>query len=191
MDADVKFLGTYYALAKQVEAETGVPALSMLAQHILEGGRENKNRFFNFFGVKTTPDWKGGRQLQRTWEWHKDNKQAKQYGTNFVSMEPYQGGFKYIVNQSFRAYGSPVEAYQDHAAFLRRNPRYAAAFKTKDPAEFCRRIAAAGYATDNQYAAKLTALVAQLGKKLLLALSTKPDAPASPPPVPPVAVAAS
>ncbi|GAA4366875.1 hypothetical protein GCM10023185_38310 [Hymenobacter saemangeumensis] len=175
---DIPFLGKFHSLALEVERTYGVPALATLAQHVLEAGRDNKNRFFNYFGVKADKRWTGATQDQLTWEWHKDNKQAGRYGADFIRLEPYQGGFKYHVRQRFRAYESPRAAYLDRGKFLRDNPRYRAAFQTKDPAEFCRRIAAAGYATDNQYANKLVTMVAQLGKKLPLVPSTKPDAPA-------------
>lgn len=166
---DIKFLAQFYALALQVEKEFGVPALATLAQHVLEGGRENKNKFFNYFGIKADKNWKGARQHQVTWEWHQDANQAKRYGTDYISMKPFQGGYHYGVKQHFRAYGSPEEAYRDRGRFLRANPRYKRAFETTDPAEFCRRVAAAGYATDNQYAAKLVVMVDQLKKKLPLA----------------------
>lgn len=194
MHPDIPFLTKFYSLALATEKEFGVPALVTLSQHILEGGRENKNAYFNFFGVKADSSWKGAVQKQNTWEWHKDANQAKAYGADYISMSPYQGGFKYLVRQNFRAYASPLEAYRDHARFLKTNKRYAACFQTTDPAEFCRRLAAAGYATDNQYAAKLVQLVAQLKKNLLLVPSQPGAQPASVPSKaeqPPVASASS
>lgn len=191
---DIKFLAQFYALAVQVETEFGIPALATLAQHVLEAGRDNKNAYFNYFGVKAGGKWKGKTQNQLTWEWHKDANQAKQYGANFISMKPYQGGFYYSVRQLFRAYASPLEAYRDRGRFFHDNPRYRAALQTKDPAEFCRRIAAAGYATDNQYAAKLVQMVEQLKKKLPLVPSLQAGQLASSPstgPQPPVVPASS
>jgi flagellum-specific peptidoglycan hydrolase FlgJ len=181
LNADIKFLAQFYALAVATQTEFGVPALVTLSQHILEGGRENKNAHFNYFGVKADGAWKGAVQHQDTWEWHKDANQAKRYGADYIRMEPYQGGYKYYVRQNFRAYASPLEAYRDHARFLKVNPRYKACFQTTDPAEFCRRMAAAGYATDNQYAAKLVQLVDQLKKNLPLVPSPPAAQPASGP----------
>lgn len=180
---DIKFLTQFYPLALATEKEFGVPAFATLAQHVQEGGRESKNKFFNYFGVKADSSWKGQKQYQVTWEWHRDANQAKRYGADYISMTPYQGGYRYAVKQWFRAYASPLEAYRDHARFLKVNPRYRACFQTTDPAEFCRRIAAAGYATDNKYAAKLVEMVEQLKKKLPLVPSLQVAQPASSPSV--------
>lgn len=62
----------------------------------------------------------------------------------------------------FRTYDSPEDSFRDHGHFLATNPRYEGAFDHVDePDQFAKEIAAAGYATDPQYAAKLIALMQQ------------------------------
>jgi flagellar protein FlgJ len=58
--------------------------------------------------------------------------------------------------QTFRAYGSYAEAFQDYASLMRGNPRYAAVLRQNDSAGFAQGLQRAGYATDPQYADKLT-----------------------------------
>lgn len=70
------------------------------------------------------------------------------------------GKFEYVVKDWFRAYARPAESFADHGAMLRANARYARCFETQDPREFARRIAAAGYATDPDYADTLIAVTA-------------------------------
>lgn len=67
----------------------------------------------------------------------------------------------------FRAYASYTEAFGDFAKFIMTNSRYKEAMKhTNDPVRFAHELAAAGYATDSRYAAKLTSIMRQhLGVK--------------------------
>jgi flagellar protein FlgJ len=47
----------------------------------------------------------------------------------------------------------------DRADFFRKNPRYAACFKESTGAGWCHAVAAAGYATDPDYAEKLLGMI--------------------------------
>jgi flagellum-specific peptidoglycan hydrolase FlgJ len=49
---------------------------------------------------------------------------------------------RYTVDAGFAKYNSPADSFAQHGLFLRRNPRYAAAFSTKTPQEFADAIAA-------------------------------------------------
>lgn len=162
-DTDLPFLKRYLPYALDVQRRYGVPALVALSQHIYEGGRENKNRQHNLFGIKP---WKGSvnTQVQRTWEVHDSPnvKYAKVY-----AIEPYgPGKWKYTVDQPFEAYPSEAAAYDAYGRFLRAQPRYRPAFAVRsDPAAFAQALAGAGYATDPDYANKLVEMIAQLKKK--------------------------
>jgi flagellum-specific peptidoglycan hydrolase FlgJ len=61
-----------------------------------------------------------------------------------------------ILREPFRAYHSPDESFADFGTFLLANRRYHQALSlSNDPHAFTRAIAAAGYATDPGYAAKV------------------------------------
>jgi flagellar protein FlgJ len=60
----------------------------------------------------------------------------------------------------FRVYASPAGSFTDHAVALATLPRYAGAMRHADnPDQFARDLAAAGYATDPNYAQDLIALM--------------------------------
>ena len=86
----------------------------------------------NLFGVKASPPWTGPTTTQRTRE--------------------VIDGQNVIVEAKFRAYPNYQGSIDDHAQFLLTNPRYAGAFKTTNAVDFTRAVAAAGYATDPNYA---------------------------------------
>ena len=122
---------------------TGVPAGFTLAQAALESawgesGLAKSGK--NLFGVKADKAWKGATMTLPTRE--------------FVN------GAWVTVPASWRKYSTWEECLVDHANFLKANKRYQAAFVRTDSSEaFAQAIAAAGYATDPNYAAKLIAVI--------------------------------
>ena len=67
----------------------------------------------------------------------------------------------------FRAYGSCGQCFQDYTALLRNDPRYAGALGTgNDVGAFASALQQAGYATDPNYARKLTAVADTLSRTL-------------------------
>jgi len=63
----------------------------------------------------------------------------------------------------FRAYDSRAQSFQDYVALLRSNPRYAAALNTGSNVQaFASALQRGGYATDPDYANKITAIAAGL-----------------------------
>lgn len=131
--------------AQQSQRATGVPTSVTIAQAILESewGRSYLAREANnLFGVKaiTKPGPAGVVTIDA---WEVEN------GVNVTR----QG-------EPFRKYNSVAESIADHGRFFIENRRYGEALLTKDdPREFARRIAAAGYATDPEYAPKLIGLM--------------------------------
>jgi flagellar protein FlgJ len=96
---------------------------------------------FNLFGIKAGSAWKGETVETMTTE--------------------VIGGVARRVVQRFRAYGSYEEAFADYAKLLSTSPRYAkGVVGESDPARFAQALAAGGYATDPQYAAKLERVIA-------------------------------
>lgn len=128
----------------------GVPALFMLGQAALETGWGRKEivsstgeKSYNLFGIKAGKTWSGKVVEALTTEW--------------VDGEPKK------VVEKFRAYGSYAEGFADYARLLAENPRYAAALeKGNDLSGFAQGLQKAGYATDPQYASKLTRTIASL-----------------------------
>ncbi len=131
----VAWLQKFAPLARSNEARFGVPAVFTLAQQLVESAWSLNKLGNNFFGVKSH-GYKGATNVQKTHEYDK-------------------AGQWYNTSDTFRAYPTESAAYEGHAQFLRTQPRYRLAFQTADPVEFAKRIAAAGYATDPGYFAKL------------------------------------
>ena len=160
-----QFAEKYWPEAKKAEAQTGVPALVTLAQAAVESGWGGVAPGNMFFGVKDTDGVNGNEQLLTTTEYH--NSMNVRYPV-VISITPVLIGgkkrYKYRVKDYFRKYKTPADSFADHGQFLRKNQRYARAFQTKDPYKFINAIAAAGYATDPNYAGTLTK-VANMIKK--------------------------
>jgi len=166
------FVNTYLEHARSSEARTGVPALFILAQSALESGWSSAKPGNAMFGIKAGRGWLGQKQLLKTREVLPDRDQGGKF-PEVLSITPRADGrFDYIVRDWFRAYASPAESFADHGQMLRANARYARCFETGpdgvrgDPREFARRIAAAGYATDPDYAKSLLAVIATIEKAM-------------------------
>ncbi|MBL8481592.1 MAG: flagellar assembly peptidoglycan hydrolase FlgJ, partial [Rhodocyclaceae bacterium] len=132
--------------AEEASRATGIPAHFLVAQAALETGwgrsevrGADGRSSFNLFNVKTGSRW-GGNSVQ-------------------TATIEYRNGAAVRENARFRSYDSYAEAFRDYADLLRNNPRYAAVLNTRDPAQFARGLAAAGYATDPEYAAKLERVI--------------------------------
>ena len=133
--------------AAEAERATGVPAKFMLGQAALESGwgkrmirNADGSNSHNLFGIKAGPGWKG--------------KVATAVTTEYVNGRPH------TKVEKFRAYDSPAESFKDYANMLARNPRYEKVLDSGgDAAAFAHGLQRAGYATDPQYAAKLTRII--------------------------------
>jgi flagellar protein FlgJ len=132
--------------AHAAEQTTGVPAKFMLGQAALETGwgkRMIKNadgsNSNNLFGIKAGASWKG--------------KVATAVTTEYVNGKPQTRVEK------FRAYDSPADSFRDYANMIAKNPRYEKVIGSSDAATFAQGLQRAGYATDPNYAAKLTRLI--------------------------------
>ena len=93
----------------------------------------------NLFGVKADASWRGP--------------------TLDIQTREYLNGQWVMVPARWRKYADWQGCMDDHAAFLRNNPRYALCFSYRDGEGFARAVAAAGYATDPEYANKLCAII--------------------------------
>ena len=146
-ERQIGFLKLHDGAAKAAEAATGIPANFMVAQAAHESGwgrHEIKNSdgstSFNVFGIKATSSWKGP--------------------TTEVTTTEVINGEARKVKAKFRAYGSYEEAFTDYAKMMKNNPRYAKVVESGASAQgFAQGLQKAGYATDPEYAAKLTRMI--------------------------------
>jgi len=141
--AAADFLMRMKGYAADASRQTGIPARFLLAQAALESGwgrheirAADGTRSFNVFGIKASRSWSGATVEAMTVE--------------------YAGGVARRVAQKFRAYGSYAEAFQDYAKLIGNNPRYAPLIGRADGPGFALGLQRAGYASDPQYADKLT-----------------------------------
>ena len=143
-ESQVAFVSKLGAAANRVASEAGIPASFMLGQagHETGWGRsEIKNadgsNSFNLFGIKATGGWTG--------------KVAEVTTTEYINGEPRK------VTAKFRAYDSYEDSFRDYAKLVGTSPRYQAAMQNLGSAHaFATQLQKAGYATDPQYAAKLS-----------------------------------
>ncbi|MBN6058681.1 glycoside hydrolase family 73 protein [Aggregatibacter actinomycetemcomitans] len=125
-------------IAKAIEKKWGVPAEVTIAQAALESGWGKKVKGNAYFGIKG-----------------KGSKGSVNFGTHEVI-----NGKKIGINDNFASYGGFADAANGYGEFLNKNKRYREAFKHKDnPVEFAKAVARAGYATDPEYANKLTSII--------------------------------
>jgi flagellar protein FlgJ len=133
--------------AEEAERVTGVPAKFMMGQAALETGwgkrvirNSDGSSSNNLFGIKAGPGWKG--------------KVATAVTTEYVNGRPHARVEK------FRSYASHAEAFKDYAKMLSNNPRYEKVLAHGgDASTFAHGLQRAGYATDPQYAAKLSRII--------------------------------
>lgn len=146
-ETQANFVQQHSDVASEVEKATGIPASFMLGQagHETGWGRfEIKHKggasSHNLFGIKAGPGWTG--------------KVAEVTTTEFVD------GVATKKLAKFRAYDSYADAFKDYARMITESPRYAKAkalTQTGGSAQsFASGLQKAGYATDPEYAAKLS-----------------------------------
>ena len=160
-----EFVKAYYGYAKQTEEKTGIDARFTLAQAALETGWGASAPGNMFFGIKDTDGINGNEQLLRTTEVLK-NPNAMFPEINLITKRP-DGKYTYKVKDWFRKYDTPEECFTDHACFFFTNNRYKKALEVKhDPYLFADEVAAAGYATDPNYAAVLKSIIKTIEKNI-------------------------
>jgi len=138
------FVQKHSQVANEIERNTGIPAGFMLGQAGHETGwgkHEIKVKggapSHNLFGIKAGAGWTG--------------KPADVTTTEYVNGAPQKRVAR------FRAYDSYADAFKDYARMISESPRYAKAREQTGSAQaFASGLQKAGYATDPEYAAKLS-----------------------------------
>jgi flagellar protein FlgJ len=142
--ASSNFVKRHGDAADRVAKATGLPAGFMLGQAGHETGwgkheikQKDGTNSFNLFGIKAGPKWTG--------------KVAE------VTTTEYVNGVAKKTVAKFRAYDSYDASFRDYARLITETPRYAQAKQqTSSPLAFASGLQRAGYATDPEYATKLS-----------------------------------
>lgn len=129
--------------ADHCEAEKGIPSGFTVAQAALESGWGKSGltvRANNLFGIKSSKAWKGRTLTMMTTE--------------------HINGQDVRMPAVWRVYDCWADCLLDHADFFHVNPRYAKALQfPHDSERFAVEVAAAGYATDPNYAEKIIGII--------------------------------
>lgn len=120
--------------AQRVSEATGLDPRLVLAQAALETGYGKHAPDNNYFGIKSHGR-KGGNSLQT---------------------KEFENGQMVTKAQNFRGYSDPGQSFDDYAAFLQRNPRYKPVLAAGDLNGQIAAMGRSGYATDPNYASKLS-----------------------------------
>ena len=156
------FLAQLSLPAKLASEASGIPHHLILAQAALESGwgqrqirTEQGTPSFNLFGIKASGDWRGK--------------------VTEITTTEFENGESKKVKARFRVYDSYLESLSDYVNLLTRNPRYTAVANASSAEQGAHALQKAGYATDPNYAKKLTGMIQQLramNEKVTQAYST-------------------
>ncbi|AIL62929.1 flagellar assembly peptidoglycan hydrolase FlgJ [Pseudomonas alkylphenolica] len=144
------FVATMLPMAEQAAKRIGVDPRYLVAQAALETGwgksvmRQADGRSsHNLFGIKATGNWQGDQARAITSEF-RDGQFVKE-------------------TAAFRSYDSYQDSFHDLVSLLQNNARYKEAVKAADkPEQFVRELQRAGYATDPDYASKISQIARQM-----------------------------
>ncbi|KPX32650.1 Flagellar rod assembly protein/muramidase FlgJ [Pseudomonas coronafaciens pv. garcae] len=145
-----QFVETMLPLAKEAAARIGVDPVMLVAQAALETGwgksimrQQDGSSSHNLFGIKAAGSWKGAEARAITSEF-RDGKMVKE-------------------TADFRSYGSYADSFHDLVSLLQNNNRYKEVVNSADkPEQFVKELQKAGYATDPDYASKISQIAKQM-----------------------------
>jgi flagellar protein FlgJ len=148
-DSDA-FVATMLPMAEQAAKRIGIDPRYLVAQAALETGwgksvmrNTDGSSSHNLFGIKATGNWGGGEARAITSE-YRDGQFVKE-------------------TAAFRSYDSYQDSFHDLVSLLQNNSRYQDALKAADkPEQFVQELQKAGYATDPNYASKISQIARQM-----------------------------
>ncbi|PVZ41580.1 flagellar assembly peptidoglycan hydrolase FlgJ [Pseudomonas sp. CC120222-01a] len=148
-DSD-EFVATMLPMAEQAAKRIGVDPRYLVAQAALETGwgksvmrNSDGSSSHNLFGIKASSNWDGDSARAITSEF-RDGQFVKE-------------------TAAFRSYDSYQDSFHDLVSLLQSNSRYQDAVKSADnPEQFVRELQKAGYATDPNYASKISQIARQM-----------------------------
>ena len=158
-----EFKRTYYPTIERVCAETGLNPLFVAAQAALETGWGKKAIGNNLFGITAGDKWTGNRQIVRTMEYFRDDRQGGNFARVHSITALADGRYRYDVDRAFRDYDSVEECVRDHFRVLSAR-RYQKAMQFRnDVHRFAYEVAKAGYCTgDPEVYAKSISSIARM-----------------------------
>lgn len=144
------FVATMLPMAQQAAERIGVDPLYLVAQAALETGwgksvmrQQDGSSSHNLFGIKATGSWQGAQARAITSE--------------------FKGGQMVKETADFRSYDSYQDSFHDLVTLLQSNNRYKDVLNAADkPEQFVRELQKAGYATDPEYASKISQIAKQM-----------------------------
>ncbi|MCK6252471.1 flagellar assembly peptidoglycan hydrolase FlgJ [Pseudomonas fragi] len=144
------FVATMLPMAQQAADRIGVDPLYLVAQAALETGwgksvmrQQDGSSSHNLFGIKATGSWQGAQARAITSE--------------------FKGGQMVKETADFRSYDSYQDSFHDLVTLLQSNNRYKEVLNAADkPEQFVRELQKAGYATDPEYASKISQIAKQM-----------------------------
>ncbi|CAI8718081.1 flagellar assembly peptidoglycan hydrolase FlgJ [Pseudomonas sp. IT-P260] len=145
-----EFVNTMLPMAKEAAARIGVDPRYLVAQAALETGwgksvmrAQDGSSSHNLFGIKASSNWIG------------DSARA-------ITSE-FRNGQMVKETAQFRSYASYKDSFHDLVTLLQTNNRYQDVVKSADnPEQFVRELQKAGYATDPNYATKISQIAKQM-----------------------------
>ncbi|WP_434563887.1 flagellar assembly peptidoglycan hydrolase FlgJ [Pseudomonas sp. Z4-20] len=148
-DAD-EFVDAMLPMAKEAADRIGVDPRYLVAQAALETGwgksvmrQPDGSSSHNLFGIKASKNWTG------------DSARA-------ITSE-FRNGAMVKETAEFRSYASYRDSFHDLVNLLQSNSRYQDVLKSADnPEQFVRELQKAGYATDPNYASKISNIARQM-----------------------------
>jgi len=144
-----EFIATMMPMAEKAARRLGVEPRYLVAQAALETGwgksmirQKDGSNSHNLFGIKAT-NWSGEPAMARTTE--------------------YLNGRAVKQVEGFRAYASFEQSFDDFVSLLQNSDRYQSAVNAGGDSErFVRELQKAGYATDPQYARKVSQIARRM-----------------------------
>ncbi|VVP76628.1 flagellar assembly peptidoglycan hydrolase FlgJ [Pseudomonas fluorescens] len=145
-----EFVNTMLPMAKEAADRIGVDPRYLVAQAALETGwgksvmrAQDGSSSHNLFGIKAGSSWQG------------DSARA-------ITSE-FRNGAMVKETAQFRSYASYKDSFHDLVTLLQSNNRYQDVVKSADnPEQFVRELQKAGYATDPDYASKISQIARQM-----------------------------
>jgi flagellar protein FlgJ len=145
-----EFVNTMLPMAKEAAERIGVDPRYLVAQAALETGwgksvmrAQDGSSSHNLFGIKAGSSWKGESARAITSE--------------------FRNGEMVKETAEFRSYDSYKDSFHDLVTLLQTNNRYQDVVKSADnPEQFVRELQKAGYATDPDYASKISQIAKQM-----------------------------
>ena len=153
-ETQASFISDLWPAAQEAGKQLGVDPRNLIAQAALEtswgtrvprdaSGRSSNN----LFGMKAGGQWSGASVAAGTRE--------------------YENGAAVSTTGQFRAYDSRAQSFQDYVALLRNSPRYSAALNTGSNVHaFASALQSGGYATDPDYAMKISSIAGSISPQL-------------------------